>query len=44
MTRWKKCYIENCDRPAHKEGLCGAHFGRKDLDPGIPIKPPAYDP
>jgi hypothetical protein len=44
MTHWKKCYIATCIRPAHKEGLCDAHFGRKDLDPGIPIRPPTYDP
>jgi len=44
MSRWKKCYIEDCIRPSHKEGLCDAHFYRKDLDPGIPIRPPYFDP
>ena len=42
MSRWKKCKVETCARPAWKKGLCGAHHGRLvrggDLRPEVPIK------
>lgn len=25
----KKCYVEGCEKPAHRMGLCGMHYARK---------------
>lgn len=43
MSRWKKCEVATCVRPALKNGLCGAHWHRVrrygELRPEEPIRP-----
>jgi hypothetical protein len=42
MSKWHKCKVETCDRPAWKKGLCGAHASRLrhsgELRPEVPIR------
>jgi hypothetical protein len=44
MSRWKRCSVLDCDRPSLKNGLCQAHWNRKELHPEIPIRAPYFDP
>jgi len=43
VSRWKKCEVATCVRPALKNGLCGAHWHRVrrygELRPEEPIRP-----
>ena len=36
MADLRECKISDCDRPAHRVGLCSAHYGRK-LKHGDPL-------
>jgi hypothetical protein len=48
MSRWVKCSVASCERPAEKRGLCGAHYGRLKrggtLRPEEPIGRPHNNP
>jgi hypothetical protein len=28
MSRWRRCSVASCIRPAKAHGLCGAHYNR----------------
>jgi chromosome segregation ATPase len=43
MSRWKKCSVPGCLRPAKAKSLCAAHYSRlkhglRQLQPEVPVR------
>jgi hypothetical protein len=42
MSRWRRCSVPSCLRPAKAHGLCGAHYERLrksgNIKPELPVR------
>jgi len=43
MSKWRRCSVKDCVRPAKARGLCDAHYGRlmrtwRGLRPELPVR------